>query len=168
MPQAHLSPADLAGKRRREGAPVRIVTNLDGDERTYRLAERAASPGARERIYELAEREALQSIHWGHPAGVGPDDLDLAAAEDAKRIQRRLAAYRDGLGCCESSANLPDDDREVLGLPLSDYGTLAGPAEGHTLREPRAAVTWRRGIVGLIVLGLATALVYGLVRVWLP
>lgn len=158
IPRARLTAADLAGHRRRHDYDL-------PRERTIYLATQHGA-GAEQRRHDFAEREALRSIDWGRPC-VGPDDLDAAAAADAIRIQRRLASYRDGLGC-EGSGGLPDDDREVLGLPTTDYGTLAGPAEGYAMRESRASVTRRRWLIQIVLVALAAALACGLVRVWLP
>lgn len=130
------------------------------DRTLYVAASHGAStggPGAAERAEQLAAAEALRSIEWGRTGGVGPDDLDLAAAEDAKRIQRRLAQHRDDLGC----------EGYPGGMQPSDYGTLDGPAQGHTLPESRAGLVRRRWLlqIGMVI---AAVVLLALACGWRP
>ena len=172
-----LSPSDLAGHRRRHDY------DLPRDATVYLATRHGASttgPGPAERADRLAQWHAmhdadvtrLQADLAKHDGLLGCEgwpgelpDLDLDNPDTADRLRRRLGEILDeSMGRPHQSDALPDDGPGGIGLPAEGYD----PAEGHALREPRSVVPWGRVAAGLIVLGVAAALVWQLVRVWMP
>lgn len=94
------------------------------------------TPGKVEREHRLAEHAAMAG--WGRP-GTGGDQL----------------------GCEGWPGALPDDDRAAAGLPTTGYGMRAGPAQGHPLRESRAAARRRRQWLVAALALFVVALVLG-------